>query len=150
MDKVIQTTQIHGTCVAIDNAAVLLLGPPGSGKSDLALRLIDDGATLIADDRVDLSAEDKSLIATPPQNIAGLIEVRGIGIAKIEHAVEGIVVCVFEMTPPDHIQRLPTPISWKALNCRVPLIRLNPFAASACAKIRLAVRNLEHTTLIDP
>jgi serine kinase of HPr protein (carbohydrate metabolism regulator) len=48
--------QIHGTCIAIDETAVIFLGPSGSGKSDLALRLIDEGATLIADDRIDISA----------------------------------------------------------------------------------------------
>jgi len=62
---------------------VLLRGPSGSGKSDLALRLIDDGARLIADDQTHLAKKGHALIATPPPAIAGMIEVRGIGVVKL-------------------------------------------------------------------
>ena len=144
-----QAPQIHGTCVAIDEKAILLLGPSGSGKSDLALRLIDDGATLIADDRVDLSRHGDVLKATAPQEIVGLIEVRGIGIARVKFIQDGIVALAFEMTPPERVQRLPHPATWESLGLKIPLIKLDPFAASACAKVRLAVRNLDQNIIIE-
>src|SRR5438445_10449063 len=70
----------HGTCVAIDGEAVLLRGKPGSGKSDLALRLIDGGAVLVADDQTELSRGAAGLVARVPPTIAGRLEVRGLGV----------------------------------------------------------------------
>ncbi|MEC8388619.1 MAG: hypothetical protein VX098_10900, partial [Pseudomonadota bacterium] len=58
--------RVHGTCVAIDGAGVLLRGPSGSGKSDLALRLIDGGATLVGDDQLELSRVNDRLVARAP------------------------------------------------------------------------------------
>ena len=77
------TSQVHGTCVAVAGVGVLLRGPPGSGKSDLALRLIDRGAELVADDRVTLRREDDGIVASAPASLAGLIEVRGVGVARV-------------------------------------------------------------------
>src|SRR5690349_5084103 len=74
----------YGTCVAKDGAGVLLIGPPGSGKSDLALRLLYQGFQLIADDQV--AIEDG--IAKPPAALAGLLEVRGLGIVRFAHMAE--------------------------------------------------------------
>ena len=74
--------QVHGTCIAIDGAGVLLRGPSGCGKSDLALRLIDGGAVLVADDRVSLEARAGDLVASAPDALAGLLEVRGVGIER--------------------------------------------------------------------
>ena len=70
---------VHATCVAIGDRAVLLCGPSGSGKSDLALRLIDGGAQLVADDQVVLRAEGGRIVARAPEALAGRMEVRGIG-----------------------------------------------------------------------
>lgn len=140
--------QIHGTCIAIDETAVIFLGPSGSGKSDLALRLIDEGATLIADDRIDISANEKNLTATAPQQIAGLLEVRGMGIARIDYKQQGDVALAFEMATPEHIERLPHPAFWEALDCQIPLMKLDPFAPSACAKVRLAIKSLKQPIFI--
>ena len=76
--------QIHASCVAREEAGVLLLGPPGSGKSDLALRLLEHGFMLVADDRVEIEGG----IARPPPHLAGLLEVRGLGIVRLAHAAE--------------------------------------------------------------
>jgi len=134
------TTQIHATCVDIDGAGVLLLGPSGSGKSDLALRLIDGGARLVADDRVNLAADGARVHASPPPNIAGMLEVRGIGIVKLEHAPHIPVDLAVELAPRGRIERLPR-AEWREFaGVKVPLCRVDPFEAAATQKVRLAVR----------
>lgn len=74
------------TCVAVEGRAVLIDGPPGSGKSSLALALIDRGAVLVGDDGVTLEEVEGRLLASPPPNTAGLIEVRNIGLVRMETA----------------------------------------------------------------
>ncbi len=68
------------TCVAVHCRAVLIEGPSGSGKSALALALIDRGAVLIGDDAVTLERAGSALLASPPPRIAGLLEVRNLGL----------------------------------------------------------------------
>lgn len=70
----------QSTCVTIGGRGVLIEGPPGCGKSSLALALIDRGATLVGDDGVMLEMREGRLWAVPPANIAGLLEVRNVGI----------------------------------------------------------------------
>ena len=82
----IDTLLVHGTVVAIEGEAMLLRGPPGAGKSDLALRLIDGGARLVADDQALLRRADNQVLARAPAAIAGLIEVRGVGILRVDPA----------------------------------------------------------------
>ncbi len=74
---------IHASCVAIGRHGVLLLGKSGAGKSDLALRLIDQGAVLVADDRVILCTHKGVLNALAPETIEGLLEIRGLGIVAL-------------------------------------------------------------------
>lgn len=93
---------IHASCVAIDGIAVLIEGRSGAGKSDLALRLIDRGAMLVSDDYTTLVRSDGTLIARPPANLAGKIEVRGIGILEMPYVTDipvGMIVAIVE-TPP--------------------------------------------------
>ena len=134
-------TLIHGTCVALDEAAVLLRGPSGSGKSDLALRLLDNGARLVADDQTFVKMQNGRLVATAPETIAGKMEVRGVGILSVESENSGILELVvnLEADPPE---RLPDPETTEILGIALPLLRLNPFEASATAKLRLALRSL--------
>jgi serine kinase of HPr protein (carbohydrate metabolism regulator) len=132
-------TQIHGTCVMIDGVGVILRGPPGCGKSDLALRLIDAGARLVADDRVDLSLKEDWIVAAPPQALAGLIEVRGIGVVRLRHVPEVPVGLIVELVSPEEIERLPEATTSEVLGHRLPSFRVAPFEASAAAKLRMAV-----------
>ena len=74
-----------GTCVAVDGRGVLLRGPSGAGKSDLALRLIDRGAELVADDRVALVSSAGVLTASAPPALRGLMEVRGLGVFRLPY-----------------------------------------------------------------
>jgi serine kinase of HPr protein (carbohydrate metabolism regulator) len=130
---------IHATCVACDGRAVLLCGAPGSGKSDLALRLIDAGARLVADDQVILRTENDALIAAAPPTIAGRMEVRGIGIVVVPHVAAAPVVLAVELVAAAAVPRLPAPARRIFLGVSLPLLALAPFEASAAAKIRLAL-----------
>jgi serine kinase of HPr protein (carbohydrate metabolism regulator) len=134
----------HATCDAIDGCGVLLRGPPGSGKSDLALRLIDGGAFLIADDLVALTADGKRLIATLPASappaVRGRIEMRGIGILPVPTIPRAPIRLVVELVPADRLERLPEREHVLLAGIAVPLCRLDPFGASATARVRLMVR----------
>ncbi len=121
----------------IGKIGVLICGPPGSGKSDLALRLIDRGATLIADDRVDLRQQDGTVVMSAPVEISGLLEVRGLGIHRFEGGETRLGLAV-ELVARDAMERLPEAETRAYLGISVPLIRLYPFDSSAAAKVRLA------------
>lgn len=131
--------QIHATVVSVDGKGVVLRGPSASGKSDLALRLIDCGALLVADDRCDLVNTDSGLMASAPDRIAGLLEVRGLGVYRLEHASLAPVALVVDLTSADTIERLPEPATCTDWGPSIPCIKLAPFEASAPAKIRLAL-----------
>jgi HPr kinase/phosphorylase len=133
-------TQIHATCVEVAGAGVLLLGASGTGKSDLALRLIDQGARLVADDRTDLLRREGELYASAPETIAGRIEVRGLGILAVPAVAEARVRLAIELVEPALVERLPDRRQCDFLGVSVPLLALDPFAASSAAKVRLAVR----------
>lgn len=130
---------IHATCVAIDGQGVLILGPSGSGKSDLALRLIDRGAVLVSDDRCIVAArDDGSVSVSSPATIAGKIEVRGIGIVTMAHVNEAplALVVALENDPP----RMPDEDDMIEIGrCRVPRLRTDAGQASAPIKVALAL-----------
>lgn len=132
--------QIHASCVELGGTGVLLLGGSGSGKSDLALRLIDAGGRLVADDRTELQRDGTRLIASSPSTIAGRIEVRGVGIVPVAYVGRSVVGLAVELVRPDRVERLPPPQSRAWLGVDMPLLALDPFEASAVAKLRLAVR----------
>ncbi|MBF0356639.1 MAG: HPr kinase/phosphatase C-terminal domain-containing protein [Alphaproteobacteria bacterium] len=132
-------TLVHATAVALDGQGVLLLGPSGSGKSDLALRLIDAGALLISDDQVEVSKQGDLVVAAPPAPIAGLIEARGIGLVRLPYLARAVMVLAVELVAAPLIERLPEPATWTGGGVTLPLLKLDPFAASAPAKLRLAL-----------
>lgn len=135
-------TRLHGTCIALSGVGVILCGPPGSGKSDLALRLIDAGAVLVADDHVLLRRRGDQVTARAPETIAGMIEVRGLGVMRLGQAGETAVELVVDLVAGERIERLPDPARRRFLDVELPLINVAPFEASAAAKLRLAVRAL--------
>jgi serine kinase of HPr protein (carbohydrate metabolism regulator) len=121
---------------------VLLRGPSGAGKSDLALRLIEAGARLVADDQTALARHGNAVIASAPTRIAGLIEARGVGILRLERGarmVRARVALVVDLAHPERIERLPESAHERVLGVDLPLLALAPFEASASAKLRLAV-----------
>jgi HPr kinase/phosphorylase len=142
--------QVHGSCVEIDGRGVLLRGPSGRGKSDLALRLIDGGARLVADDRVDLVEQAGVLTASAPEPIAGRLEVRGVGIVAVPAIAAAPLELVVELVQLEDIERLPQPRFSSFLGIDIPLIRLVATEASAAAKVRMAVRNLDGRATAAP
>jgi RNase adaptor protein for sRNA GlmZ degradation len=131
---------VHATAIAIDGRAVLLRGPSGAGKSDLALRLIDAGARLIADDQVELRRAGERILVRAPAAIAGLIEIRGVGISRVEALAEAALAMFADLVPAAEIERLPEPRREHVLGLIIPSIALSPFEASAAAKLRVALR----------
>ena len=137
---------VHATAIAIERSGMLLLGPSGSGKSDLALRLIDAGARLIADDQVILTRVGERLIANAPPTLAGRIEARGIGILTLDGGRlwrKMPIALAVELVAPDRLERLPEDATRDFLGIALKLIRLAPFESSAVAKLRLAVASMK-------
>lgn len=136
------STRVHASCVVVENLGCLLLGPSGAGKSDLALRLVmDQKARLVADDQVALARRADRLVASPPANLAGLIEVRGLGILHMSHRARVTLGLAVVLVPPDEVERLPEADEGiEYLGVSLPLLRLAPFEASAPHKVRLAAR----------
>jgi len=130
---------IHGTVVALDGRAVLLLGPSGSGKSDLALRLIGSGWMLVADDRVVLSRRSEVLVAAPSPSLAGLIEARGLGLCRMPFLDEAEVALAVRLVAQDAVERLPEAAFETLLGVSIPLIKLVSWEASAPTKVHLAL-----------
>lgn len=131
--------QIHATTVDIDGSGVLLSGSSGSGKSDLALRLIDGGARLVADDRTDLALSDGRLVASAPREIAGRMEVRGLGVLEKDAVPQTVLALVVELVDPEDVERVPETATVTFLGVDVPVVRLHAFEASAAAKVRAAL-----------
>ena len=135
---------IQATCVVVEGLGVLLRGPSGSGKSDLALRLIDGGARLVADDGVELRRQGERLLArlppTAPDSVRGRIEVRGLGILPAPAVAEAPLDLVIDLVAADAVERLPEPMTAELLGVALPLLRLCAQEPSAAAKVRLAVR----------
>lgn len=132
---------LHASCVARGAEAVLLLGPPGAGKSDLALRLMRDGWALVADDQVRLWAEGDVLHATAPEALLGRIEVRGLGLfAGVPVAAPPSVLrLVVHLEDRAAVPRLPHPLIWRLAGPGVPAVSLHAFDASTPAKLALAL-----------
>lgn len=148
-----QEAIVHATAVAVGVAAgtgagaagaspagVLLRGASGAGKSDLALRLIDSGATLIADDRTVLRCHAAAVLLFSPEAIRGRLEVRGLGIVPVDHVEAVPLALVIDLADSDAIERMPAPRCETLLGIVIPAIALDPFESSAPAKVRLAVR----------
>ncbi len=135
--------QVHASCCAWSGLAVLLRGIPGSGKSDLALRLVDAGFRLVADDRVDLAVERGGVTASAPAALAGLIEVRGLGILDLGSSGAARVGLLADLAPAATIERMPEPATEALLGIKLPVIRIDPTAPSAVARVRAALAVLQ-------
>jgi HPr kinase/phosphorylase len=133
--------------VAIAGRAVLMLGEPGEGKSDFALRLIDRGAKLVADDQTELTRKGGKVVASAPKNIAGLLEVRGLGLFRMQALKKVPVHLVLQLARREWIERLPSPEPYDCLGVPLPRLRICPFELSAAIKVEMAVRALQDDTM---
>ena len=125
--------RLHASCAARADQGVLLLGPPGAGKSDLLLRLLDRGYDLVADDQVDVSGA----CASPPSALVGLLEIRGLGIVRRPFRANVTVVLAVRLA---RAERMPMPARYE--NIDLPMISVDPFTASAPIVIGLALDGL--------
>lgn len=137
-------TNIHGTSIAYRGAGILIIGKSGSGKSDLALRMIiSQGAILVADDRTNLVVQNQSLLASCPDTILGLLEVRGVGLKKMPFLSETTIKLVVELVENSkQIERLPEPEFYPYDGLQLPLLKLWPFEASATEKLVIKMDSL--------
>lgn len=130
---------VHGTAISIDGHAVLIMGESGSGKSDLALRLIDRGAILISDDVVFLETRDNAPLLNVAPNIEGKIEVRGVGIFNVDFITSAPLRLVVKFV--DSPDRLPEDVARASIGGYVvPVSKLNPFEQSSAIKVEYALR----------
>jgi HPr kinase/phosphorylase len=134
-------TPLHASCVAFDGDGVLFLGPPGAGKSELVLRLLRRGWALVADDQVQIEADDEGLLAMPPAALRGMLEVRGLGLFRdIPVAAPARLRLAVELLPagtsPD---RLPEPARYAAAGHDIPRVALAGHEAAAPDKVALAL-----------
>jgi len=136
--------RVHGTAIALGSEGILLRGPSGAGKSDFALRLIDQGARLVADDQTELRRDGDEITMSAPATIAGQMEVRGLGIVSLPNVASAPLRLVVDLLPSAEIERMPLPRDCSFLGCTIPAVALAPFEASAPAKLRLALRSLAH------
>lgn len=123
--------RLHGSCAARDGQAVLLIGPPGVGKSDLLLRLLGRGFDLVADDQVDICNGD----VAAPDALSGLLEVRGLGILRLPSVRSARLALVADLSA--RADRLPLPAIHSTLG--VPLVHIDARAASAPDRIAMAL-----------
>lgn len=122
---------LHASCAALEGEAVLLLAPPGGGKSDLLLRLMGRGWDLVADDQLVLSPVEGGLQASPPPALAGRMEVFGLGLVEGLRWRAARLRLAVRLVAREQVARLPAPQRWEALGVSLPLLETNGAAVSA-------------------
>ena len=140
---VLSSETLHATSVAIDGRAVVLEGPSGSGKSDLALRLIDRGAVLISDDATLLVRSGGGLVASAPSTIRGQMEVRGVGIVTMPHVADVPLGLIVRLT--GEPVRMPDRRVRRIAGIEVREMAFDAGHATTPIKIELALRQPEAT-----
>ena len=137
-------TSLHATAVAVAGSGVLIRGAAGSGKSSLALALIEDprgDSKLVADDRVVLAAQAGALLASVPDTLQGLIEVRGVGIVHRPFLPNVVVRLVVDLLPLEEWPRLPDPAErlQELAGIALPRLRLPIGIPDAATRVRIAL-----------
>ncbi len=144
---------LHGTCVSVGGEGVLILGEPGSGKSALALRLIDEPGygisgvllrgELVADDQVIVTCGKDRLMASAPASLRGKLEIRGLGIVTLATPPSVPLALVVKLQAHSAIERLPDPATFDILGMALPLLEIDAKTPSAPARLRAALNWLK-------
>jgi HPr kinase/phosphorylase len=146
--------RVHATTISLNGTAVMLRGGSGSGKSDLALQILETSGTgltgqiittaLVADDQTVLLRQDQVILASAPDSIKDLLEVRGQGVLGVKAVLNVPLVLVVDLKPFARIERLPQPedLQTHILGLSVPLISIDPTTPSAAARLRTAWANI--------
>ncbi len=142
----------HATCIDLAGHGILLMGTPGSGKSSLALQLIDAPgyglggelmrARLVADDQVSIRRDSDKLVASAPAALLGLLEIRGLGIMSLAAAAETRLALAVRLATPPATERLPEPVTIEFLGLNLPLLGLDASLAAAPARLRAALSSV--------
>lgn len=141
MNRLLSSETVHASTVALEGRAVLISGPSGSGKSDLALRLLERGFTLVSDDQTIVRRDGDRLIASSPPTIKGKLEIRGIGIVDMDSVNDVPIGLYVELT--SEITRLPDDRRERpVLGVKLPLVSVDALTASAASKVSLALDRL--------
>jgi HPr kinase/phosphorylase len=140
---------LHGTCVSVGGEGVLILGKPGSGKSALALRLVDEPghgisgvplrSELVADDQVIVTRDQDRLMASAPAALRGKLEIRGLGIVTLATPPSAPLALVVKLQDHSAIERLPDPATFEILGMALPLVEIDAKMASGPARLRAAL-----------
>lgn len=150
-----ETLRLHATTIALNGTAVMIRGASGSGKSDLALQILESPGTglsghvftttLIADDQTVLRREGNTILASCPETIAGLLEVRGLDVIAVEAVQNVPLALVVDLKPFSQIERLPQPedMQTQILGINIPAIAIDPSTPSAAARLRVAWAKLK-------
>ncbi|HEX7107979.1 MAG TPA: HPr kinase/phosphatase C-terminal domain-containing protein [Aestuariivirga sp.] len=144
---------LHGTCVSVNGEGVLILGEPGTGKSDLALRLIDEPGNgiskgimrseLVSDDQVIITRDEDKLIASAPSNISGKLEIRGLDIVTLTTRPSAPLSLIVKLQTHSAIERLPDQGTFDILGLALPLVEIDGNSPSAPARLRAALHWLK-------
>ncbi|MEQ9518421.1 MAG: aldolase [Parvibaculum sp.] len=137
-----QSEDVAGTVIAIEGRAALLRGPSGSGKSDLAFRLVkQEAALLVGDDHIDLGLEGGQLIASPKPGWMGKLELRGLGIITLPALDRAPLCLVIDLVPRKAVPRLPEPVFETLCGIQLPRLMLHGFDLTCPAKVSIALQS---------
>lgn len=137
------TTTLHGTCLALGGRALLLRGRSGAGKSDLAWRFLSSDTTgaarLVADDQVIIAREGTQLIASAPALLAGLLEIRGLGLMHMPVVHRADLVLIVDLVAAGSVPRIAERHYDEILGITLPVLKLHAFEGTAAQKLALAL-----------
>ena len=133
--------KFHSTSVVIEDLGILIRGKSGSGKSDLALRLIDSGATLVSDDVTICKKSGDYLYLYPHPETKGLLEVRELGIMTVPYVENVRLFLVVELVE-EEFERMPGMMSCSILGIKLPKIKIFGKSSSAVAKIKIKLNQI--------
>jgi HPr kinase/phosphorylase len=136
---------LHGTSVEVKERGILISGTPGSGKSSLALQLIDRGAILIADDQTILSLEGQELVLHCPLRLKGIMEIRNVGLCSFPVKPKSFLKLCIQICENETIERLPEPMFIKYHGVKVPLLKLNKGDPVGALKVEMKLNHKEES-----